>query len=116
MPRGRLTTLPDAPYLPLQWLQEAAMTRSEAIASLRTGLKGLPPGVPRTKAFNAFDHLVVAINADPKEGLVREAYHTLVLALPERRAAANRLLDDWSWRLDGAVPATFAARRTPRSE
>ena len=90
------------------------MTRNEAIARLRYGLNRLPFGSPRTDAFNAFDQLVVAINADPNEGFVRAAHQKLVQTLPELRAAADKLLDDWSWRVDGAVPTTYAARRIPR--
>lgn len=71
------------------------MTRDEAIATLRDGLRNLPFGTSRADAFGAFDRLVLDVHLDTTEGFVREAHQALVLALPELKPAADKLLTDW---------------------
>jgi hypothetical protein len=71
------------------------MTRDEAIATLRDGLKNLPFGARRADAFAAFDRLVLDVHLDTTESFVREAYQALVSAMPELKPAADKLLMDW---------------------
>lgn len=71
------------------------MTRDEAIATLRDGLKKLPFGTSRADAYGAFDRLALDVHLDTTEGFVREAHQALVLAMPELKPAADKLLTDW---------------------
>jgi hypothetical protein len=78
------------------------VTRDEAIALLRGGLARLPTGQARADAFEALDRLVFAVQADTSEGTVREAFHTLVMAVPELKPAAEKLLGDWTASREGS--------------
>jgi len=70
------------------------MTRDEAVATLRNGLSGLPSGIARADAYDAFDRLRFAVHVETAEKLVREAHTTLILAVPALKPAADKLLSD----------------------
>ena len=77
------------------------MTRDEAIALLRGGLARLPMGRARADAFDALERLVFAVQDDAAEGIVRQAFHTLVMAAPELKPATEKLLGDWTASREG---------------
>ena len=72
------------------------MTRGEAIDALSAGLTSLPIGTPRSDLFNALARLQLAAHVATAEGVVHQAYHALVLALPELKPAVDKLLADWT--------------------
>ena len=72
------------------------MSRDEAISTLRQRLARLPFGPPRADAFDALDRLAFAVHVETAEGLVRGAYHVLLMAVPELKPSADKLLADWS--------------------
>ena len=72
------------------------MSRDDAISTLRQGLARLPFGHPRAAAFSALDRLVFAVHVEAAEALVREAYHVLLMEVPELKRSADKLLADWT--------------------
>jgi len=72
------------------------VTRGEAIDALNAGLTRLPIGIPRSDLIHAFNRLQLAAHVATAEGVVRQAYDTLLLALPELKPAVDKLLADWT--------------------